>query len=161
MALTIYIKGANGKLVEVSESGELVTAPLHYSDPVFNLLDVNDQVYNFFRPKAGEQLIITGIDASANRNLTTQTQLDIYEATSATSGTISKQIRRWDIPKNGEKQAQGILEEIYPNLFVLEVEEKDELRKISYSFADVLTKTIKLINCETGENLFPWLPDRF
>lgn len=58
-------------------------------------------------------------------------------------------------------EAQGTLEEIYPHLFVVEVEEKNELRKISYSFADVLTKTIKLVCCDTGEDLFPWLPDRF
>ena len=118
MSLTVYIKGANGKLVEVSASGELVVGPLAYSEPIFQLLDVNDQVYNFFRPKAGEQLIITGIDASALRTVTTQTQVDIYEATSDTDGTISKQIRRWEIPKNGEKQAQGIFEEIRPGAFV-------------------------------------------
>ncbi len=75
---------------------------------------------------------------------------------------IGKELKMSTVKSRGVLwECQGILEEIYPNLFVLEVEEKDELRKISYSFADVLTKTIKLINCETGENLFPWLPDRF
>ncbi len=118
MSLTVYLRGRNGKLVEVTESGELVSAPLHYSDPVFNLLDVNDQVYNFFRPKAGQQLIITGITASANRNVTTQTQVDIYEATSATSGTISKQIRSLDIAKLERSIEQGLNEEIRPGAFI-------------------------------------------
>ena len=143
MALTVVIRGANGKLVEVSESGELVMGPLHYSDPIFNLLDVNDQVYNFFRPKAGQQLIITGIDASANRNVTTQTQLDIYEATSSSSGTISKQIRRWDIPKNGEKQAQGIFEIIRPGAFInAKCDDDDVLLTISGYYIPELSDAV-------------------
>lgn len=118
MSLTVYLKGANGKLAEITDSGEVVTAPLHYSDPVFNLLDVNDQVYNFFRPKGGMQLIITGITASANRNVTTQTQVDIYEATSDTSGTISKQIRSIDIAKLERSNEQGLNEIIRQGAFV-------------------------------------------
>lgn len=58
-------------------------------------------------------------------------------------------------------EREGTLENIYPNLFIIQVMEGQGPRKISYSYADVLTKTIKLCCPQTGEDIFPWLPDRF
>lgn len=52
----------------------------------------------------------------------------------------------------------GILEETHPNLFVIKVEEKrDRSRRVSYSYADVLTKTVELTDLDKGESLLPWL----
>jgi len=58
-------------------------------------------------------------------------------------------------------EKEGILEGTYPNLFTVLFKEREQIRKVSYSYADVLTKTIKLAYPQTGEDLFPWLPDRF
>ena len=55
-------------------------------------------------------------------------------------------------------ERMGTLEETHPNLFVLKVEEKrDRTRRVSYSYADVLTKTVELTHLHNGENLLPWL----
>ena len=52
----------------------------------------------------------------------------------------------------------GVLEETHPNLFVIKVEEKrNRSRRVSYSYADVLTKTVELTHLHNGENLLPWL----
>jgi uncharacterized protein Veg len=51
----------------------------------------------------------------------------------------------------------GVLEEVYPNLFVIRVEDEDTTRRISYTYVDVLTKTVELSNPQSEENLFPWL----
>lgn len=52
----------------------------------------------------------------------------------------------------------GVLEETHPNLFVVKVEEKrDRSRRVSYSYADVLTKTVELTDHQSGESLLPWL----
>lgn len=52
----------------------------------------------------------------------------------------------------------GILEATHPNLFVIKVEEKrNRSRRVSYSYADVLTKTVELTHLHNGENLLPWL----
>ena len=52
----------------------------------------------------------------------------------------------------------GVLEETHPNLFVIKVEEKrNRSRRVSYSYADVLTKTVELSDVDTAENLLPWL----
>jgi uncharacterized protein Veg len=55
-------------------------------------------------------------------------------------------------------EREGILESTHPNLFVVKVEEKRErARRISYSYADVLTRTVELSHCHNGESLLPWL----
>jgi len=55
-------------------------------------------------------------------------------------------------------EREGVLEETHPNLFVVKVEEKrNRTRRVSYSYADILTKTVELSDLENGENLFPWL----
>lgn len=55
-------------------------------------------------------------------------------------------------------EREGVLEETHPNLFVVKVEEKrNRTRRVSYSYADILTKTVELSDLENGDNLFPWL----
>ncbi len=88
-----------GHRLALSHIGEVLVRPFDYSDPVFNVLDVINTASNFFIPHSGEQLIVTGIIVFADRDVTTQTQIDIYEASSLTSTTIDKQIRRIDLAK--------------------------------------------------------------
>lgn len=78
------------------------------------------------------------------------------------SSQIGERVKLSTIKSRGALwEREGTLEEIYPNLFIVEIEETTMHRKISYSYADVFTKNIKLTCCDTGEDLFPWLPDRF
>jgi uncharacterized protein Veg len=51
----------------------------------------------------------------------------------------------------------GVLEAVHPNLFVIRVDEPDKTRRISYTYVDVLTKTVELSHPQSNENLFPWL----
>lgn len=52
----------------------------------------------------------------------------------------------------------GVLEETHPSLFVVKVDEKrNRTARVSYSYVDVLTGTVELSHCESGESLFPWL----
>lgn len=55
-------------------------------------------------------------------------------------------------------EREGILEETHPSLFVVKIDEKrDRTARVSYSYVDVLTGTVELSHCESGESLFPWL----
>ena len=38
----------------------------------------------------------------------------------------------------------GVLESIYPNIFVVKLDERKIERRVSYSYADVLTETVEL-----------------
>lgn len=55
-------------------------------------------------------------------------------------------------------EREGVLEQTHPSLFVVKVEEKRErTARVSYSYVDVLTGTVELTHCDSGENLLPWL----
>ncbi|TYP46574.1 Veg family protein [Thermosediminibacter litoriperuensis] len=46
-------------------------------------------------------------------------------------------------------EKEGILEKVYPSIFVVRVEESPELvRRISYSYSDILTETVQLTLCQ-------------
>ncbi len=47
-------------------------------------------------------------------------------------------------------QIEGILEKTYPSVFVVCFKEKQAERRISYSYADLITKTVELSH---GDNL--------
>jgi uncharacterized protein Veg len=52
----------------------------------------------------------------------------------------------------------GTIQEIYPNLFVMLVKEDGQrYSRVSYSYVDLLTKTVELTNNNTNENILPWL----
>ncbi len=38
----------------------------------------------------------------------------------------------------------GVLESIYPNIFVVKIDERKVERRVSYTYADVLTETVEL-----------------
>lgn len=54
-------------------------------------------------------------------------------------------------------EAVGVLEQAHPKLFIMKVEDGDQLRRLSYSYADLLTHTVELTEPETEQNLLPWL----
>jgi uncharacterized protein Veg len=55
-------------------------------------------------------------------------------------------------------EREGVLMQTHPSLFVVEVEEKRErTARASYQYVDVLTGTVELTHCESGETLFPWM----
>ena len=41
-------------------------------------------------------------------------------------------------------EKEGVLESIYPNIFVVKLYERRVERRVSYSYADVLTETVEL-----------------
>ena len=52
----------------------------------------------------------------------------------------------------------AVLEETYPNVFVIRVENKTApSQRVSYTYADIITRTVELSHPDTDEALFPWL----
>lgn len=41
-------------------------------------------------------------------------------------------------------EREGVLESIYPNVFVVKLNERKVERRVSYTYADVLTETVEL-----------------
>lgn len=49
-------------------------------------------------------------------------------------------------------EKEGILESIYPNIFVIKLDERKIERRVSYSYADVLTQTVELFVYDKQES---------
>lgn len=47
-------------------------------------------------------------------------------------------------------EREGVLEGTYPNIFIVRLEEADSERRVSYSYADLLTEAVELVICSTG-----------
>ncbi len=46
--------------------------------------------------------------------------------------------------RNRIVEKEGVLESIYPNIFVVKLNERKIERRVSYSYVDVLTETVEL-----------------
>ena len=91
----IQYKGVQAK---VTPNGEIVTGSLQYSSPFYKKLEVDDQVYNIVPLVSERQFVIVGILLAADRNVTTDTHVELYESTSP-SGVSSKDILQVDLLK--------------------------------------------------------------
>ena len=92
MATPVRIHGRNGLIAEVTESGELVTAPKAYSDSVFLALTSINTAYNFYTPEPHKQFVITGFNIKADRGVSTTVAAEVimYEADTVDSTTVVK-----------------------------------------------------------------------
>lgn len=82
----------NGRHAQVTESGELVVAPLKYDETQFVELAEPDTAYNFYEPVPSEQFVITGLNFKADRQVSTtvDAQVIIYEAVSIDTTAVAK-----------------------------------------------------------------------
>jgi hypothetical protein len=96
MTLPSRIVGNNKHQVNVTTRGELIVSSLSYSEPFYVELGVNDQIYNVVPAVAGKRFVITGAFIGADRNVTTDASIHIYEALSV-SGTSERSLFQADI----------------------------------------------------------------
>lgn len=89
------------RAAKVTSTGQLVVGPVAYDLVEFNTLDVNDAVSNFYSPKAGQQFVITGIIAFADKDISdaSDTVIVVYEAGSAEATTVDKILLQFGMPK--------------------------------------------------------------
>lgn len=81
-----------GTLAGITSIGQQVVSPYAYDETVFKELAEVTTAYNFYKSKSGQQFVITGINAKADRQVSTTDDADvvIYEADSETSLTVDK-----------------------------------------------------------------------
>jgi len=95
--------------VKVSPQGELLTRQLKFGEGKFQALDSTNTAFNFFVAKANQRFIITGVLLNTNKDIGVNGAIfDLYEADSATSTTIDKQLVRLNVLKNDTVAIPGI-----------------------------------------------------
>jgi len=104
MALSVEIEDGRGgtiKKVRVTPRGQLVTAPLDFSEPHFNEMAVDNQVYNFVEPIANKQFVITGILINGARDVGNNgAVIEIYQAEAIDSAIATKTVITMDIARS-------------------------------------------------------------
>ncbi len=81
---------------------------------------------------------------------------DIHLALSQLTG--SKIRVRANMGRSKVIEREGVLTQTHPQLFIVEVEEKrGRTARQSYQYVDVLTGTVELTDCASGESIFPEL----
>jgi len=109
---TQIIDGGLGKkkAVIVTEFGQLVVAPLSYSETNYKLLNADDTAFNFLEAVPTKRFVITSIfiDAGKNVSPTTAATIVVYESTAVDSLTVSKTILQAELIKNTFRDFVGL-----------------------------------------------------
>jgi len=110
MSAPVQIKDGSGSgtNAKVTPIGQVVTAPYAYDDVSTKTLDVDDTAVNFYLPKAGQQFVVTTILLTANKNVTTDCTVVIYEADDPTETTVTKTILNIEMLKNTSRDITGM-----------------------------------------------------
>lgn len=84
--------GGGGSAARVSPVGQLVVGPYAFDKSVFLELDATGTAFNFYAPVASAQFVVTGLRIKANRDVsaTTDAEVVVYEALSATETTVAE-----------------------------------------------------------------------
>lgn len=111
MSIKVVIEGgSSGRLVEVTPSGELVGAPLHYDETEFRELAADNTAYNFYEPKARKQFVITGFIAVGDQQITANANANviIYEAADTGTTTVDKILVQFAIKRDQDIPMPGM-----------------------------------------------------
>ncbi len=83
-------------------------------------------------------------------------QNDLTKIKSSLSDNVGHKVRL--TAKKGRKQTvtrEGVIESTYPSIFIVKLDTPGEPmaseRRVSYSYTDVLTKTVELIICDPDD----------
>ena len=85
-------RSGTGNRACVTNIGQVVTGAFSYDLTQFMELAEDDTAYNFYGPKAGEQFVITGIVAKADKQVsaTVDAVVIVYEADESTDTTATR-----------------------------------------------------------------------
>lgn len=86
---------------EVLQGGRLVMSEIAFSEAQFQGMDTIDTAFNFYSPKAGKRLVITGFIVDTNKDIGPDgASIIFYEADSADSITVDKTVLQFAMTKN-------------------------------------------------------------
>lgn len=110
MAAPIIIKdNDSGLTARVTKFGQLVVAPLQYSTPVSQTLDVVDTAFNFIGPSQDQSIIITDIIISASRTVGVNgADVIVYQADAPDSIVVDSGIVELDMVKQSQTALTGL-----------------------------------------------------
>jgi len=123
-----------GKFANVSDNNELMVAQ-QFSTSSKVTLTVDNTAVNLVKPRAGEKVIITGLIVNTNRDIGVNGALiEIFETSSATSGTVDTPIVSFDLIKNQTTVTAPILVETTEGKFINAKADDSEVNVTLFSY---------------------------
>lgn len=143
MAAPIVIKSNDsGVTAKVTKFGQLVVAPLQYSTPVADEVDVINTAFNFIGPEQDQSIVITDIILSADRNVGVNgADIVVYEAADNITLTEDQIILDVDMIKQTTLALNG-LNLLVPEGKFVNVKSDDANIKITIMFYRVPAENI-------------------
>ena len=86
--------------IAASKIGQVITAPYAYDLVKAITLDVDAQVYNFYKPRVGKSFVVTGIILNANKSVTSECVVDVYQGATVDDSDITNNILKVEMLKN-------------------------------------------------------------
>ncbi len=117
MSFPITIVGPDGKTANIVEGGSVSFAPLP-DEIIFNELGVDNQVYNYYQPLAGSRFILTGVVATADKDVGADATVIIYEATSPEESTVAKTLFQFVLLKNQQLVIPNFQIKVTPDVWI-------------------------------------------
>ena len=111
MVPTVIKDGYTGNTATVTEFGQLVVAPVDYSGVVQATLGTINTAVNLLEPSQGQQIVITDIILTANREVgVNDATVDLYLADSPTAlvFTPADAVLSLELEKNGKLALNGL-----------------------------------------------------
>ena len=101
--------GGNNR-AKVTHRGQLVTAPLSFSEPYTATANATGTAFVLAAAKVGKRFVITDILLDADKNVSASTAgtVVLYEATAAASTTEAKTILSIEMLKNTNRSITGL-----------------------------------------------------
>jgi len=121
------VDSTTGIVAKILGAGELATAPRHFSTPVSIKLDTINTAYNFASAVAAKKFIITDIIMTADKNVTTDALVEIYEGATAITTTVDKTIFKTEILKNTDLILTGLNWEVAGGKFLNAKTDDDDI----------------------------------
>ena len=103
--------GGQGHSVRVTSYGQLVTAPVAYSQASSQKLEVDDTAYNLASPEASNLIVITDILLYANKSVsaTTEAIVTIYESSVGPSeADVTTTLLQTEMLKQSSRDITGL-----------------------------------------------------
>jgi len=99
MTTAFNIKGRDGNLAEVTKAGTIISS-VRFSSAEKITLVADDVAITIVKPRAGENMIITGFIVNTAKNIQGDVTVQIYESAGEDSSVVSKAIMSFDMIKN-------------------------------------------------------------
>ena len=94
--------------IAASKIGQVITAPYAYDSVKAITLGVDDQVYNFYKPIVGKSFVVTGIVLNANKSVTSECIIDVYQGSSVADSDTTLNILKVELLKNTSMTLLGL-----------------------------------------------------